>query len=77
MQKNTHNKWLERKWIVGVLSFLLFTVFAILNANEYLSVPDGVLYLYGGMALTWLVAEGLLDYNKISKFQEWTNNSKK
>lgn len=62
-------KYTERKWMVGATSFVLFVIFSLLDANSVLSVPQGVLLMFGGIAATWLITEGILDYTKINQAQ--------
>lgn len=55
------NKFLSRKWLMGMGSWVSGIVFAILDYNDILAVPIYVIVMLLLIALTWLVTEGYLD----------------
>jgi hypothetical protein len=60
------SKWHSQKRIMGVLSFTLFVLLSVLDANDIVIVPTAVLGMFSGIAATWLVMEGLIDSKKIN-----------
>ena len=54
-------KWTSRKWLVGATAFVALIVLLILNANQFIIVPDLAFYLLTAIVMTWLVTEGYLD----------------
>lgn len=59
--KKEENKFLSRKWLMGMGSWVAGIVFAILDYNDILAVPIYVIVMLLLIALTWLVTEGYLD----------------
>lgn len=60
-EQKEESKFLSRKWLMGMGSWVAAIVFSILDYNEILGVPVYVIVLLFLIANTWLITEGYLD----------------
>lgn len=55
-------KWSSDKRKIGVSAFVALLLGYLADANGWVVVPEEVTYLLGGITMTWLVVEGLIDF---------------
>lgn len=68
-------KWSSDKRKIGVASFVALLIGYIVDANDWVVIPQEVTYILGAITMTWLAVEGLIDMKKVDAGEQEPSDS--